>query len=176
MYPFSRYVARVFRKNCRTVLPCFLLAACWTTTPPPPITATATPAPTAQVHLPEVAAAEFGIWDRDSVFQLSYDVPLRAGTTFGWRLYLPCKDGFVQVREEFHLPAPGDWGSDPDMWISPDQKSVEVRASAECVLGWIEKRWSVSPQDPPGTWTIRVTAAGYAPKSFHASFAPDPAP
>lgn len=85
------------------------------------------------------------------------------------------------MREELHLPAPGDWPADADMRISKDLKSASVRDELECLSGWIEKQWSVAANDPPGLWMIRVTPAGFAPKTFRVTFtrdvlAPPPGP
>jgi len=176
VYPFSWNVARVFRKNRGTTLALLLFTGCWSSGAEParaPIANTPPAGPVTPL-LKEVAAAEFGIWDRDGSFHVTYDVPLRAGSTFGWRLFLPCTTPLVPIQEELRLPAPGDWGDDPEMQISRDRKAVHVRASLECVEGWIEKQWSVTAGDPPGVWAVRITAAGYATKTFRASFTASP--
>jgi hypothetical protein len=178
VYPFSRNVARVFRKNrSMRVMAVFVItiAGCWhsPSTPPPPLTNTELPRAVSPV-LPDVTAAEVGIWDGDGVFHATHDIPLYPGSTFGWRINLPCKTGLVSVAEELHLPAPGDWPSDPEMDISADRTSVVLHYDAECRSGWIEKQWSVSPGDPPGAWSIRVTPDGFAAKTFRVTFAATP--
>ena len=150
------------------------IAGCWhsSSSAPPPLTNTTAPRAAVPVR-PDVTAAEFGIWDPTGAFKPTFDVPLYAGSTFGWRINLPCGSGTVHVDEELHLPAPGDWPADTDMRISQDLKSVSVRDDLECRSGWIEKQWSVAANDPPGLWMIRVTPSGFAPKTFRASFTKD---
>ena len=174
VYPFSWNVARVFRKNRGTLLGWLVISGCWSSAPPPavPIANTRPPVPAAH-QLKEVAAAEFGIWDLDGQFHPTFEVPLHAGSVFGWRVSLPCTTPFVPIQEELRLPAPGDWGSDPDMMISRDLRSVTIRNRAECHDGWIEKQWSVSAGDPAGVWAVRITAEGYATRTFRATFTPD---
>lgn len=173
VYPFSPNVARVFRKNrSRVIVGTFVItiaAGCWTSpAAPAPITNT-----TARAKVPvkpDVSEGEVGVWDQDGVFRPSDDVPLFAGSGFGWRIRIPCSDRPVTVDEELRLPAPGDWPEDPTMRVSPDQKSVSLHYQTECRAGWIEKQWSVSAGDPPGVWVIRVTVDGFATKTFHATF------
>jgi hypothetical protein len=164
----------VFRKNHGTLLGWLVVSGCWSSPPAPaaPI-ANSRPAVPAAPQLKEVAAAEFGIWDLDGQFHPTFEVPLHAGSVFGWRVSLPCTTPFVPIQEELRLPAPGDWGSDPDMTISRDLRSVIIRNRAECHDGWIEKQWSVSAGDPAGVWAVRITAEGYATRTFRATFTPD---
>lgn len=183
VYPFSPNVARVFRKNrSRLIVGTFVItiaSACWTTSPaPPPITNTSSPRARAPVK-PDVSEAELGVYDADGVFRPTNDVPLFAGSAFGWRIRIPCGGGPVTVDEELRLPAPGDWPADPSVLISQDLRSATLHYQTECRAGWIEKQWSVSPGDPPGVWTIHVTVDGFATKTFRASFhrdVPAPAP
>ena len=148
------------------------LAGCWSSPAP------AVPTPHAPPRAPIPAArpipdGELGTWDELGAFHPTFEIPLAAGTVFGWRLAIPCgrrPQGGVEVLEELRLPAPGDWGGDPEMVISADRTKVSVRATIDCQDGWIEKQWSVSAGDPVGTWTIRVTAEGYGPRSFLATF------
>ena len=173
VYPFSWNVARVFRKNSRLALLCLLIAGCWRGAAAPPEPPTNTTTAAHRPDLPEVAAAEAGTWDRAGMFHVSDDVPLAPGQVFGWRLYLPCTTPRISYQEEMKLPAPGDWATDPDIQVSYDGRSVTVHGAADCTMdGWIEKRWSVAPGDPAGPWAIKVTAAGYAAKTFRVTFAP----
>jgi hypothetical protein len=172
VYPFSWNVARVFRKNSRLAYLCLLIAGCWSgaAAPPEPPANTASPETRAPA-LPEVSSADVGTWDRDGVFNPTDEVPLAPGQNFGWRLYLPCTTPQVAYQEQMVLPAPGDWPTDPDVHVSYDGKAVTVRGTAECgTSGWIEKRWSLAAGDPAGMWTIKVTPAGYAPKTFRLRF------
>jgi hypothetical protein len=178
VYPFSRNEARVFRENrSMRVLPFLVItiAGCWhsSSPAPPPLTNSEPPRAVTPVQ-PDVTAAEVGIWDPDGAFHSTHDIPLFPGSTFGWRINLPCKTGVVAVAEELWLPAPGDWPADPEMEISADRKRVVLRYQTECRSGWIEKQWSVSPGDPPGAWAIRVTPEGFAPKTFRVTFAAMP--
>lgn len=120
--------------------------------------------------LPGVLAAELGVFDADGVLHPTADIPLYAGSAFGWRIQIGCTSA-VEYREELRLPSPGDWGSDPDMTISAGGKLATIEATAACEAGWIEKIWSVSAGDPPGVWVIRVTPAGFAPHTFRVTFA-----
>ena len=183
VYPFSPNVARVFRKNRSRVIVATLVitiaSACWSSRPAPaPIASSTAPRAKAPVK-PEVTEGVLGIWDSDGVFRPTHDVPLHAGSTFGWRIRLPCGPRLVVVDEQLDLPEPGDWPADPEMHISSDRKRATLRYQTDCQAGWIEKRWSVSEGDPPGVWVIRVTAEGFATKTFRASFRRDvlaPAP
>ena len=183
VYPNRWNVARVFRKNrSRLIVGSLVItigSGCWKSGPEPaPLTNAAAPRAKAPVK-PDVTDAELGIWDADAVFQPTSDVPLYAGSTFGWRINIPCERGLVSVDEEMRLPAPGDWPADPELHVSPDQRTVTLHYQAECREGWIEKRWSVSAGDPPGLWVIRVSVEGFATKTFRASFRRDvmaPAP
>ena len=177
VYPFSPNVARVFRKKrSRLIVGTFVItigSGCWKSpTAPPPIEPTTAPRAKAPVK-PDVTEGEVGVWDADGVFRPSDEVPLHAGSSFGWRIRIPCGAAPVTVDEELRLPAPGDWPADPDMHVSKDLRSVTLHFQTECRAGWIEKQWSVSAGDPPGVWVIRVTVDGFAPKTFHASFHPN---
>jgi hypothetical protein len=150
-----------------------MIAGCWhSPASRQPLTNTTAPRAVAPIR-PDVTAAELGIWGPSGVFQRTFDIPLHAGSVFGWRVNLPCRSGTITVEEELHLPAPGDWPADTDMRISKDLKSVSMRYEVECRSGWIEKQWSVAAGDPPGLWTIRVTPVGFAPKVFRAMFTKD---
>jgi hypothetical protein len=148
---------------------------CWRGSPAPPPVLANHVAPSAVVHvLPSPLAAELGVLDPAGGFVERDQIPLYGGSVFGWRLQLECVAGTtIAVREELRLPAPGAWGADPDMEISHDGLRARVRSQVPCGEGgWIEKIWGVSNGDPEGVWTIRVTAAGYAPHLFHATFVP----
>lgn len=119
--------------------------------------------------LPEVTASEVGTWT-SGAFQPTPDIPLAPGQDFGWRLYLGCRSRWVAYQEHMILPAPGDWPADPDFEISLDGREVTIHGRAECVEGWIEKRWNLASGDPPGVWTFRITPDGFATKSLHVTF------
>jgi hypothetical protein len=151
------------------------LAGCWASPPPvaPPIEHRAS---TPVAHRgPEPIVAEFGTIDDDGVLHPSAEIPLYPGSAFGWRLQLPCQHT-VEVDEELRLPSAGDWSTDPDVAISARGKVATVHSEAACLDGWIESSWRVSAGDPPGIWVLRVTAAGFAPQTFRATFVPTVAP
>ena len=180
VYPFSPNVARVFRKKrSRLIVGTLVItiaSGCWQSgRSPTPLTNPTAPRAKAPIK-PDVTESDLGVWDRDGVFQPTMDIALYAGSTFGWRIHIPCERGLVTVDEELRLPAPGDWPADPEMHISADQRSVTLHYQAECREGWIEKRWSVSAGDPPGHWVMRVSVEGFATKTFHASFHQDVTP
>lgn len=183
VYPKAWNVARVFRKNRRRVIATLFvitIGGCWHSPPSPPAPpANAAPVRAHSPVLPDVAGGELGTWDVDGTFHPTFDIPLYAGSVFGWRLDLPCTTRMIEVDEELRLPAAGDWGEDPEMEISADGRTARIHYMAECHGGWIEKQWSVSAGDPPGVWAIRVTARGFAPKKLRAMFTRDllaPAP
>jgi hypothetical protein len=146
-----------------------VLAGCWSGSAPPAIVVT--PAP--EVKRPrEPLEAELGAIDAAGAFHPTRDIALFAGSVFGWRIHLPCTGNeLVRFREELRVPAAGDWDVDPSMTISADQRTATVRSAAECNDGSIAKSWTVSPGDPAGLWTLRVTVEGYAPQTFRARFA-----
>lgn len=111
------------------------------------------------------------MFDEDGVLHPADEVPLFAGSAFGWRIDLGCT-GMVTVLEELRLPAPGDWGSDPELTITANGRRAQVRSTLPCVDGWIEKAWSVSPNDPPGVWMLRISVDGFEPQILRATFAP----
>lgn len=151
-----------------------LFGACWSSPAPRPPISNEAPR-VADPVLPDPLAAVFGTFDDLGTLIPGVEVPLFGGSTFGWRLDLGCT-GDVEVREQLRLPAPGDWGTDPDLTTSDDGRIAEVRAMVPCRDGWIEKIWSLSPGDPPGLWVVRVTAKGFAPQTFRATFTRSPTP
>lgn len=185
MYPIVWNVARVFRKLLSSdpalrataaLVVASLLGGCWTERPP---RAPAVSAPPAAMPSPlrEPLALVFGMIDDAGRLEPAVEIPLFAGSAFGWRIQLGCT-GEVEVREEIHLPSPGDWGADPDMEISRDQRTAVVKGPRPCMDGWIERTWTVSAGDPPGPWVLRVTVAGFARQTLRAVFlrSPTPAP
>ncbi len=147
-----------------------VIAGCWSGATTPPIEANARPEPE---RPREPIEAELGMIDADGAFHPTRDVVLYPGSVFGWRIRLPCNDDErIRFREQLRVPSAGDWGADPTMTISADQRTATVHASAVCRSGWIAKSWMISPGDPAGLWTLRVTVEGYAAKTFRAMFAP----
>lgn len=182
MYPIVWNVARVFRKLLSSdpalrAISAFFIASqiggCWTERAPLP-PGTARPVPTAS-PLREPLALVFGVIDDAGRLEPAVEIPLFAGSAFGWRIQLGCT-GEVVVREEIHLPSPGDWGPDPDMEISRDQRTAVVKGPRACTDGWIDRTWTVSAGDPPGPWVLRVTIAGYARQTLRALFVRSPTP
>ena len=187
MYPIVWNVARVFRKllssdpALRANLALFgvaLVAApcggCWTERVPVAPVASAPPAPVTG-PLREPFALMFGVIDGAGRLEPAVEIPLFAGSAFGWRIQLGCS-GEVEVRDDIHLHSPGDWVADPDMQISRDQRTAVVKGPRACVDGWIERTWTVSAGDPPGPWVLRVTIAGYARQTLRAVFVRSPTP
>ena len=187
MYPFSPNVARVFRKNRKSLqssfvrLPLFSLVAttfagCWST-PPAPVAPVANIAPVAprapDLRLP--LTAELGWVDDTGTLHPATEIPLYPGSAFGWRLELGCEHT-VEIDEELELPARGDWGTDPDMTISKNGRIAHVHSEAICLDGWIDKTWTVSAGDPPGPWKLTISVDGFRPQKFYATFVPAVAP
>jgi len=155
------------------VVAALVIAGCWTSRAAQPSAVIANhEAPRKPPVAPSPLGAELGIIDGTGAFTRTDEVPLYDGSVFGWRLQLDCAPGApVRIREELRLPGPGAWGADPDLVISRDGRSARVRDQLACSEdGWIEKVWTVSPGDPPGVWTIRVTAEGFATQTFRATF------
>lgn len=151
------------------------LAGCWASPPPvvPPVEHH--PPPPVVRRDPEPVSAEFGFVDDEGVLHPSAEIPHYPGSAFGWRLQLGCEHT-VAVDEELRLPSAGDWGTDPDVTVSANGKLARVHSEAACLDGWIENTWTVSAGDPPGIWSLRVTAAGFATQTFRATFVPTVAP
>lgn len=139
-----------------------------------PVHNTAPVAPRApDLRLP--LSAELGTVDDTGTLQPATEIPLYPGSAFGWRLELGCEHT-VEVDEELELPSRGDWGTDPDITISKNGRVARIHSEAVCLDGWIDKTWTVSAADPPGQWKLTVTADGFAPKVFYATFVPGIAP
>lgn len=176
MFRKNRFGAQCAVKSVRVRLAviAIALAGCWST--PAPREPLHHEVPRASAPLPpEPLAAEFGTFDEDGQIHPTVEIPLYAGSVFGWRLQLGCTRA-VSVREDLYLPGPGDWGSSPDLTISPNAKAAQSRSTLACTKGWIENTWSASAGDPPGVWVLRVTADGFAPQTFRATFTPAPVP
>lgn len=155
----------------------FVLTGCWTSKPveePAPISNRAPTA--ASPSLPSPRASALGIFTLANSFVPTDEIPMYMDPTFGWRLQLDCKPGeSISVREEFRLPAPGVWGSLPELEVRDGGRIAVSRSDVVCDNdGWIEKMWSISTGDPPGEWVIRVTPDGYAKTTFRAMFQETP--
>lgn len=155
------------------VLAALFTAGCWTSraATPAPVIANRE-APTRSPAAPSPLAAEFGVFRGSGAFEMTDEIALYDGSLFGWRMQLDCAAGRpVRIREELRLPGPGAWSADPTLEISRDGHSARVRDEVACTEdGWVEKVWSVSAGDPPGTWVLRVTAEGFATQTFRATF------
>lgn len=174
MYPIAWNVARVFGKNpwrpLVTAIVLGVLSACWRGPSAP-----AAPRPHEERisetrSLPSPAGAAAGPLV-DGRVVASVEIPHYPGSPFGWRLELGCApDTMIDYVEQLRLPIPGDWGLDPELTISNGGRVATVRSQLPCTDGAIEKGWTVSDGDPAGTWTIKVTAAGFTTQTFRLRF------
>lgn len=118
--------------------------------------------------------AESGLFaDAESVpaaFTPSASLPLRDGQAFGWRIQVRPTSQSIRVREELILPRePKTWG-DPEPGIrrrtAADGKSLSSEYDMDARSGQLANAWVVTAGDPRGTWIIKVTVEGQAPRTF----------
>ncbi len=160
----------------RVVVIGLVLTGCWSSPPPAraPIVAPV-PRPSPAPDLRAVLTAELGTVDDQGVLHPTTEIPLFAGSPFGWRLEIGCEHT-VMIEEELELPSRGDWGSDPELTVSKNGRVARSSSDAICLDGWIDKTWMVSAGDPPGQWKLTVTVEGFHPQVFYPTFVPAPAP
>jgi len=161
----------------RLRLCCLLIVSgCWSAAPPaqPAVASPASRAPRPP-DLRTPLTAELGTVDDAGTLHATTEIPLYAGSAFGWRLELGCEHT-VLVDEQLELPARGDWGSDPELEISRNGRIARIHSEAICLDGWIDKTWTVSAGDPPGQWKVTVTVDGFHPQVFYPTFVPAAAP
>lgn len=208
VYPNCNPLASTCHTLCRGLAASalfLLLHGCWRDTASPAVLSNAPP----PQRDPAPKIAEFGVFDDPrgepfsgselhTSFHPTNAVYMHDGTSFGWRIRLPCRATtvprryrgdprtpedsaeVVEFREVMVLPAPGDWSTfDPAAGsndgkakteISKDGRIATTVDELECLDGWIAHSWSVSAHDPPGQWTITVEIKGYATTTFHATF------
>ncbi len=125
-------------------------------------------------------AAWFGQWNLDTeTFQRKTRFSRIEGETFGWRIRTRCA-GPVKFREVMRMPRPGDWRFTPEQMpgttISADQTTTTTVDYAACRAGWVEHVWTLSADDPAGTYVITVELDGYRPQTFRPRFVDPPLP
>ncbi|MDQ3364369.1 MAG: hypothetical protein M3680_02975 [Myxococcota bacterium] len=125
-------------------------------------------------------AAWFGQWNLDTeAFQRKTRFFRVEGETFGWRIRTRCT-GPVKFREVMRMPRPGDWRFTPEQLpgttISADQATATTLDYAACRAGWVEHVWTLSADDPAGTYVITVELEGYTPQTFRPRFVEPPGP
>ncbi len=155
----------------RLFLAVVTLPGCWSGAPVPATTVqnTAPLARSAPLDLRVPLSAEVGTVDSSGTLHPTTEIPLYPGSEFGWRIELGCEHS-VQVEEELELPSRGDWGTDSEVTVSKNGRVARIQSEAICLDGWIDNTWTVSPNDPAGRWKLTVTAAGYHPQVFYATF------
>ena len=110
----------------------------------------------------EVIDKQFGLLqetDKGRILTPAATVPLIEDQAYGWRMKVKSEQTTLVVREELELPvAPKTWGDpDPARVISDDGKTcVTTRSLTPDVEGCIQNVWFVAPDDPAGTYVIRV--------------------
>lgn len=109
----------------------------------------------------------------DGTFKRQSRFELEEGTSYGWRIKLPCT-GPTLFRETLQLPAPATWGDDAarsqDVKLSDDRRRAVVEDYSGCYDGWIQHTWEILADDPPGEYVFTVEVEGYQPQIFRGRF------
>lgn len=126
--------------------------------------------PQARAQTVSIVAAEAGLFDETGAFTPGSRLPLRDGQSFGWRIKVQTAKKRLLVLEEVILPSePRTWG-DPEPGLkrrtSPDGRMATSQYEMEPQGGYILNSWVVTTGDPRGTWIVRVTVEGQAPRTF----------
>lgn len=123
--------------------------------------------------LKKPAESTFGHPDENGRWLRLRDVRFEEGKAFGWRIRLPCRQP-VEYVEVMKMPGPSELSREPgelrETEISADHKTLTTHDFAACISGWIEHTWSLTPDDPKGTWEITVSIEGYEPQVFRPRF------
>lgn len=113
----------------------------------------------------EVLRVEFGTFlkpgENGPPFKATRLIPLVAGQSYGWIVFVKTTSAKVRWREEFTLPAaPKVWGGEKPsstvQSLSADRRTSITEGEATPTRGFILNAWSVAPGDPVGTYRIRV--------------------
>jgi len=158
------------------LLACLLvlgLAACEQAKPPEPkeLPAYAAPAPPAGPSV-QVEQSAFGLFSRTPDgrvdFKPAKTVPLTPNQEFGWIIGVTTSKPTVKWREEFTVPTPPEtWGPiDGKHEISADRRVSTLEREVTPERGFLFHSWAISPGDPKGRHTIKVTVEDAPPVVF----------
>ena len=109
--------------------------------------------------------AQFGLFVPDAAGNTSFvetrSIPNTAGQSFGWFIEVGAVSDPIWWTEQLMLPeAPASWGelgSQANVSISRDRRTITTRDESEAIDGWIYNMWEVIEDDPSGQYSIRVT-------------------
>jgi hypothetical protein len=161
------------------LLACLLvlaLGACEQAKPPEPaaakeLPATAAPAPPTPPSV-QVEQSAFGLFNRTPDgrvdFKPAKTVPLTPNQEFGWIIGVTTSKPTVRWREEFTVPTPPEtWGPiDGKHEISADRRVSTLEREVTPERGFLFHSWAISPGDPKGRHTIKVTIEDAPPVVF----------
>ena len=130
----------------------------------------------AKKELPPVEVIDegFGLIEENSpesrYLDVTKNIPLRAGTKYGYVISLRTNKDTVRYTEVLELAGPAQWGvnENEEFVISPDQKkaTVERERRNESNPFVISEVWRVSDGDPAGPARLTVTIEGKIVRTF----------
>lgn len=109
----------------------------------------------------EIVRADFGTISKRPAGKESF-APTRTVDTavagrYGWVMVVRTAQSTLHFREVLTLPAPAEWGVDPNTTVSTDKTTAVTERDAAVTQGLIINLWAVSPGDPKGRYVIKVT-------------------
>lgn len=122
-----------------------------------------------------IKRARFGILETDAAGEETFvptrEVPAEDGQTFGWVVEVDTTRPSLHWQEHLRLPAPpadwGDAGSDPDVLISADGRSVVAQGDDLIEDGELSRfYWALAPGDPAGEYVLDIAVEGKAVGHF----------
>ncbi len=118
-----------------------------------------------------VVQTNFGVYECGD-FNVTDEVALIPGETFGWRLDVP--DGRpVMWREELVLPsAPLQWSGANFVDIKDGGRTAVTAGIDMPFMGTLAHAWSITDGDPPGEYELRLWIDGSLHEVFHFHVAP----
>jgi hypothetical protein len=146
------------------------LCACEQAKPPEP-PARPEPATRAQPAV-QIEQAAFGVFNRTADgrvdFKPTKTVPLIPNQEFGWVIGVTTTKPTVRWREEFTVPAaPETWGPvEGKHEISADRRVSILEREVPVEGNFLFNAWTISPGDPKGRHTMKVTVEDAPPIVF----------
>jgi hypothetical protein len=165
-----------FRSRCAAVAACAAFGCIQIVQAPAPAPAPGTAEAPGE---PESPASLFGIITTDAAgeprFVETTSVPNVAGQSFGWFVWVGESEISVKWTESLTLPAAGEWpdaADEPNISISPDQRTAIVQDEAVPERGFIFNFWEVAQGDPSGEYAIVVKVADGREEHFSFTLTP----